>query len=135
MLLAVPELVLYWKEIPRSVLVSYAWTTVICVSVEIPAVVVPSIYTIFDPALYEWTVVVPVPEIPLVERVSPVLIPTTESRVIAEVPEPTVANTVLVLVTSPNLKIDSLEVTLVELTVVVVPSTSVSYTHLRAHET
>ena len=65
-----------------------------------------------------------------------------ESSVITETPVPTVAVTVLELVTSPSLNIVSFEVTEDELTVVCVPSTckspliiTVSYTHLRAHET
>ena len=51
------------------------------------------------------------------------LIPTTESTVIVETPEATGAVTVLILVTSPRLRIGSLTVTLVEFTSVVVPST------------
>ena len=57
---------------------------------------------------------------------SPVLIPVIESSVITEAPVPTVAVTVLELVTSPSLNIDSFEVTEDELTVVCVPSTSKS---------
>ena len=54
---------------------------------------------------------------------SPVLIPTTESKVITLVPLVCSAITVLMLVTSPRWKMASFNVDVVELTVVVVPST------------
>ena len=65
----------------------------------------------------------PAPGRPVPDIVSPVLIPTIESKVIADVPDPTIATTVLLLVTSPIFIIGSFNDVFVELTVVVVPST------------
>ena len=84
---------------------------------------VPVNVTTLVEVLYEVTVPIPELSIPVTANWSPVLIPTTESRVTVETPAFTVAVTVLVLVTSPMLKMESLTVTLFELTVVVVPST------------
>ena len=72
--------------------------------------------------MYEWTeLLLGILELPV--TTSPVLIPTTESITIVDDPDPTVANTVLILVTSPTFMMASFTVALVELTVVVVPST------------
>ena len=73
---------------------------------------------------YECIVVVPAPGNALLPLIwSPVLIPVIESKTIADVPDPTVATTVLLLVTSPIFIIGSFNDVFVELTVVVVPST------------
>jgi len=59
----------------------------------------------------------------LPEITSPVLIPTTESRVIVVIPARTGCVTVLSLVRSPKCRIGSFNVDVVEFTDVVVPST------------
>ena len=78
------------KETPRSVLVSKPWVTVNWVVVTIPLVVWPFMNTVETPAdeTYEWIVVVPAPGSELLPLIwSPVLIPTIESKVIADVPD------------------------------------------------
>ena len=82
-----------------------------------------STVTIFVPVFTAVTVEIPVVErdaLPL--RTSPVLIPTTESKVIVLIPTATGCITVLELVTSPTCKIGSFTVFCVELICVVVPS-------------
>ena len=90
----------------------------------IPEPVTPVIVIIFVAVLYAVIVVSPLlGKAALPEIISPVLIPTTESKVIVETPDATVAITVLLLVTSPSDIIEPFTVTLLESTVVVVPST------------
>ena len=59
----------------------------------------------------------------LPDTMSLVLIPTTESSEIVLIPDETATTTVLLLVTSPSYIIAPFTVTLLESTVVVVPST------------
>ena len=92
-----------------------------CVDVVIPALVLLLMVRVFVPVLIELIVVLA--GIPVAVITSSVCRPVTESTTMVFAPLDTAVITVLILVTSPTRMIGSLTVDVVELTVVVVPST------------